>query len=315
MCLQWGHFQSWRGCDHPVPSMPSKLLGKTDLDPQLAEKEAQRILQFESTDECSEFTFGTWRSCVLWNESGDETNTILRQYPGPAQRTPLAAKLPYLASVLERTFVRDSIKRVRVFHARDGLLAPHRNLMESGHSFGRLSFPLRTDIRCLHSEEEFVFHLRLGEVWHIDEAAVHSACTPSNFSRVLVCVDFDLPGGSFESVFRDQGNPSDLLEPLVPNRSPIEGRFLEVVRSIGVIIDWHNVRDILQLLARVHFYYDISTTTCYDWLIQIAAQSQVPKLLDKATDFRRFCVGNRDPYETFEWRPDADWARSRISGP
>jgi len=295
--------------------MRSKLIRTIHLDPQLAEEEAQRILRFESTDECSEFTFGTWRSCVLWNETGDHRDTELRPYSGPARRTALGGKLPYLDSVLKDTFATDCIKWVRVFQVRDGVLAPHRNLGQSTRSLGRVSFPIRTDPRCLHSENDSVFHLRLGELWFIDDSEVHSACSLSSFTRILVCVDFDLPGNSFESAFLDRSNQSVPLEPLIAQREPIDGRFLEAIYSLGAIIDWQNVRDILQLLIKTHFYRDLNAITCYDWLIEIAARSQVPKLLEKVTDFKRFCLGNRDPYETFEWEPEFDWARSRTSGP
>jgi putative nonproteinogenic amino acid hydroxylase len=295
--------------------MRSKLLKRIRLDPRLAEEEAQSILESKGTDESSEFTYGTWRSYALWNGTGDQNDTRVREYQGAAHRTALALKMPYLDSVLKAVFATECIRWVRAFQVSDGILVPHRNLRESCRSFKRLSFPIRTDFRCLHSENDCVFHLRLGEVWHLDDSQVHSACSLSPFTRILICIDFDLPENSFESAFRDQANILAPTEPFVSRREPVDTRLLEAIYSLGTIINWQNVRDIIQLLIKIHFYRDVDAVAFYDWLIEIAARSQAPKLLQKVTDFKRFCVDARDPYETFEWGPGAGRLHQRIFGP
>jgi len=295
--------------------MRSKAFTRIYLDPHLIEEEAQSILISGGTDEHSEFTHGMWRSCVLWNGTGDQNDTVVRDYHGRARRTPLGAKLSYLDSVLEAAFATEHIKWVRAFQVRDGVLAPHRTLHEFCHSFKRLCFPIRTDFGCLHSENDCVFHMRLGEVWHLDDSEVHSACSLSAFTRILICINFDLPKDSFESALRGEPGRVERPEPFMPRREPIDNLFLETIYSLGAITNWQSLQDIIRLMIKTHFYRDVSAIACYDWLIEIAARSGVPKLLQKVTDFKRFCIDERDPFETFEWGPETKRFHPRISGP
>lgn len=295
--------------------MRSKLLRKIHLDPVLAEQDAQSILQSEGTDESSEFTYGIWRSYVLWNGTGDLKDTTVREYQGSACCTALAAKVPYLESVLGAVFATEHIKWVRAFQVSDGVLVPHRNLRDSCRSFMRLCFPIRTDPGCLHSENECVFHLRTGEVWHFDDFEVHSACSLSSFARVLICVDFDLPENCFESAFRTGASNDDCLQPCFPRREPVDTQFFEAVYSLGTLINWQNVRDIIQLLIKIHFYRDVEAIMFYDWLIEVAARSRIPKLLQKAIEFKKFCLETRDPHDIFEWHPEPGPLHARIVGP
>ena len=295
--------------------MRSKLLGKIHLDSQLAEEEAQLILECDGIDESSEFSYGKWRSYVLWNETGDAKDTAVRKYRGAARCTRTGTKLRYLNSVLGAALSTEHIKWVRAFAVSDGILAPHRNLWESCRSLKRLSFPIRTDSGCLHSENDCVFHMRLGEVWYFDDLGVHAACSMSPFTRVLICIDFDLPEGPLENAFCPAANAIEPAEPFIPYREPIDARFLQTVYSLSTVICWQNIRDVLQLLIKVHFYRDVPAIACYDWLVEIAARAQMPKLLQRVTEFKRFCLEARAPYETFEWDAESGWLRQRISGP
>lgn len=65
------------------------------------------------------------------------------------------------------------------------------------------------------------------------------------------------------------------------------------------MIERENFRDILFLLSKVHYKYDVHPSETYAWLIEISKQSGDDKMVEKAERIRDFAVEARDLSERF----------------
>src|SRR3954469_12811850 len=75
-----------------------------DLDPGRLEPDLTNTRLFRYSDAYSEFICGEWRSCMLWNKSGDINDNFLSDYDQPACMTAFGQRMPYLEDVLRHTF-------------------------------------------------------------------------------------------------------------------------------------------------------------------------------------------------------------------
>lgn len=281
--------------------MKSRILGKIGLDSSLLIPELTKILDFQSKDQYSEYTFGTWRSYVLANESGDGSDTSFRGYEGRLQRTALGRDLPYLGQVIEETFETDRLKWARIFLVHNGLLISHRDFVEFEEPFVRLNIPLATDPSCLHSEEDLVFHMRRGEVWFLDARTVHSACSLFDFRRLSLCLDFSDDGRPLEEWLRPPYRNDGALSPHLVERQALTEKDRQILLALGELLTQENFRDLVGVLGKVHFYRQAHAADAFDWLVEMARRSRDPELVEKALAFKRFCIEERALGERFEF--------------
>jgi putative nonproteinogenic amino acid hydroxylase len=247
----------------------------------------------------SEFSFGRWHSHVLANATGDENDDEFWPQNGPAVVTPLGKSLPAIFELLERTFCLDQLRWIRVLTQTDGLLIPHVDFIEFDRSTTRLQLPLRTTPSCLHSEGKNVIHMRPGEVWFLDATKVHAAYSPPGPSRVALCLDFDIPRKAIMTCLRQPSNSAQPLE--IVDRPPLGQEQLESLIDLGSILDISTVRDILRLLGIVHFRRQVHAAACFDWLIAAAERSRNALLVQRAQEYRTYCLYNRTYGKHFAW--------------
>lgn len=281
--------------------MNSRVIGSIDLDERLLNSEIEQILQFgDVKEEYSEYRFGIWKNYVLWNGSGNRKDTLFKGPQGGAIKTEFGRQLNYINSIIEENFHTEKIKMVRANLLRDALLIPHRDYVEfkdDSDRMARIHVPIKTDSKCLHSEDGNVFHMRLGEIWYLDVSRVHSACNLSETPRISLVLDFCLDGAPLESLLK-----SDRLKvpkPQMTERKPIDDNFLQAVASLKHIVNQENYRDIVQLLSRVHFYREVDQTVLFDWLIDICRGQDDQALLEKSMRFKTYMVKDRNLEERF----------------
>lgn len=281
--------------------MKSTIIGTLPLDPDRLAVEVEHIRQLHMQSTYSEFAFGRWESCVLANRTGDVRDAAIYAYEGPAVSTAHGRDLPYLMSIIEDCFDTTRLKWARLFAVKNGVLISHRDYLELPPGFVRLNVSLATDRTCLHSEEDTVFHMRVGEIWNLHVSAVHSGCSLSEFHRILLVMDFDLKDRPIEGLLDPSVRLREPVEPLLIERPPLESEQLEALHSLSSIVNETNTRDVLQLLSKIHFYRQAGSQSCHDWFCEITRRSGNPRLHEKAVAFRRFCIEERRYGERFEW--------------
>ncbi|MEU9169912.1 aspartyl/asparaginyl beta-hydroxylase domain-containing protein [Streptomyces sp. NPDC048420] len=279
--------------------MPSRILGKIELDQILLADDLATLASFPRIEEAyDEFSSGYWKNCSLWNASGEASDTTYRDINSQARETDYGRKLPYLESVVRKHFDMSRVTMVRARNLVDAMVIPHRDFVElekSKERYFRLFMVLEDNPAALHSDETGVFRMRPGEVWFLDAASVHAAVNFSTNSRQSICVDFVFDG-PFEDwqVFANQKVYRPDITPEKPFRQPPqEEEFSERLRALAAVIDHDNFKDVLFLLSKVHFRTDVPITATYDWLVEVCKESGDATLTRKAEKLRRYMVEKR----------------------
>ena len=113
--------------------------------------------------------------------------------------------MPELNAWIEATFRLDLLRLARIHSLGDGVLIPHRDFVEfldEKPAWTRIHIPIMTNDQCLHAEEDTVFRMRLGEVWHFDASRLHSATNFSAQRRLNLCLDFELGDLPLSAIFQ-----------------------------------------------------------------------------------------------------------------
>ena len=282
--------------------MHSKILSTTD-DVVHFEDDIRRILAFtQENQNYSEFRIGDWKSFVLRNTSGLDDDGQVAQSLLPLTMAPRGAGLHAINQWIDSNFNTTNLRLVRVHSMGDGVLIPHRDFLEfdeRARRWLRLHLPIKTNDRCLHSEENEVFHMRLGEIWHLDATRLHSATNSSDDRRLNLCLDFDIGNAPIESVFKKPAVPKNLPKPQMLTRPSLDDSFMAGLMGLSKVIDERNYRDIVGLLSKVHFYRDAGLSQFFDWLVEISKRSGSVSLLKKSETLCRFLRAERSMHERF----------------
>lgn len=274
--------------------MDSQIVGFIEIESKEIQRELDKIAQLEFNDtEYSEYVYGGWKNCVLRNATASYHDTTLREYEGYSKPTELAKNLDYVNSIVSKTFNLEYLKWLRIFICRQGVLLPHRDYLGMKKGFTRLHVPLQTDITCLHSEENIVFHMRVGEIWFLDATKIHSACSLSDSGRISLCLDF-VPEVPIKELIKnysihDQGL---LPKPCIIDREVLSQRDLEDILAVSNRVNEDNFAQIVESLARVHFLKQVDAIEMFAWLIEIARNSGKKKLIEEALLIKQFANGN-----------------------
>jgi putative nonproteinogenic amino acid hydroxylase len=278
--------------------MQSKILAHKQLPPALDE-ELSSLARVPAKPAYSEFVCGDWRSYVLANGTGNEHDSTFREYVGARKWTALAAALPDLCEFIEREFDTTRLRWVRVFGMRDAVLVTHRDALENVDPSTRILVALSTNAESLHSEEDEVFHMRRGEVWYLNQTAIHSACNLTNIDRLTLCLDFaDAADPAMQLKPTSEGASLEAEIILRPPLQPVE---LEALRGLGPVLSRRNVMDVVRWVAKIHFYRHAHAADWFSWLLDGASSSPDLLLYDKILAYRRYCIEARSVGEQFRW--------------
>lgn len=282
--------------------MHSKILSSAG-DVSRFSDDIQIILGFtQENQNYSEFRIGDWKSYVLRNTSGLDDDGLVSESSQPLKVTPRGAGLHAINQWIDSHFEIKNLRLVRVHSMGDGVLIPHKDFLEfdaHANQWLRLHLPIKTNDRCLHSEEGEVFHMRQGEVWRLDAAQLHSATNDSDERRLNLCLDFDIGGDPIESVFKTPMSPTDLPKPQMVARQALDDSFMTGLMGLSRCINERNYRDIVGLLSKVHFYRDASLSMFFDWLIEVCRRSGSTALIEKSEAFCLFLRAERSMHQRF----------------
>jgi hypothetical protein len=292
--------------------MPSFILGKINIDDERLKKDLKMHDIFPKiAEEYDEFGTGFWQNCSLWNATDDKEDTMYRDYDHAPKQTEYGKKLPYVDELLKINFNFDFMKMVRTRNLINGMVIPHKDFVElrkAKQQYFRVFVPLEDNELAYHSDEEKVFKMRKGEVWFLDAAIIHAAVNFSNNSRIFLCLDFVFPGEfNPEDIFVNKGIYNRKLTPFIVPREDVEADFEEnIVNTLSKIISRHTFKDVVFLLSKLHFYKNVSITSCYDTLVKIAEASKDEAVYDKALALREYLIEKRnlgDRFSMSKWPP------------
>lgn len=265
-----------------------------DLEAELAVLDAQK-----PNSEYDAFTYGTWESHVLANGSGASGDLAFAPHGEELRETALGAELPLIMSMVRRHFHTDNLQWVRVFGMQDGVLAPHVDFLEFDRPGVRLQIPLRTNLDCLHSENETVYHLRRGEVWQLQAAQPHSACAGAGQTRLSLCLDFDGDDLSAADVIKDVSAASGDIH-IVDRPALSETELGSMIEEASTMTEG-TIRSVFESLVAVHYRRNVSNVEVYSWFSEAAEKSGDARLKAKADAYRMYCVEKRAYGEHFAW--------------
>lgn len=251
----------------------SGLLGNVDLDPERVAADLAAIERLGFVDSYDEFVCGSWRTCVLWNASGDGADAVIHDYEGVAQLTEHGHKTPYLVELVERYANLDRLRFARVTRLSPGsVVVPHVDYVELGAPLVRIHLPLLTAAEAYASEFETIYHMARGEAWFLDATQPHSIANFSATPRLHLLLDFSGEG------------PQDALRNPVPDsraipavstvaRAPFTERDRDALAALALIADRNNVMDILSLVIKKYFRTEMGILDVFATIRRIAEGS------------------------------------------
>lgn len=276
--------------------MATQLLGAIDLDQRRLAADLATLAKARYSSEYSDFACGKWEFCMLRNQSGKQEEERVVVHDTPAVATPLGQSLPYLHELLDSHFDSNSIRYARIIRvAENACIIPHRDYLELNGKFVRVHLVLDTSERCYNTEEAKIFHMRPGEIWFLDASLPHSAGCFSPSPRLHLVVDIE-GARPLEKVVRNVIQPS-ARNAMVDARKEWTDEADKCILGFSEIICEANYREIVTILAKLHFFYKVDCRAMYGWLNEICRRCGDPALIERAHSLERFYLTDRAPGE------------------
>lgn len=275
-------------------SSPSHRLATVPIDQARLAADLARVEHHAFVDSYTEFVCGSWRTCMLWNPSGDGSDSLIRDYSGRAQRTEYGRKLGYIEELMSNNFDLDQLRFARLTRLMPGtVVVPHRDYLELKRDLVRIHVPLETDPEAYTSEEETIYRMGFGEVWFLDATKVHSIANFSKSNRTHLLLDFGADDP--HQVVRAKAPHSESMpaESVVARR-PLQPGERDALRALAQVVDPANFMDVLAIIIKRYFAADIDVREVFSWLADIAADSGNPDVLAQAKLLEQHSITSRE---------------------
>ncbi|MFI5685497.1 aspartyl/asparaginyl beta-hydroxylase domain-containing protein [Streptomyces sp. NPDC051636] len=285
--------------------MRSHILGRIALDQERLRKDLDYLAAVPTVEEeYDEFSNGFWKNIPLYNASGGSEDRLYRDLQGtPAQPTEHVQQVPYLNEIITTVYNVERLQMARTRNLKNAIVIPHRDFVELDREldqYFRTFMVLEDSPLAFHSDDDTVIHMRPGEIWFLDAAAVHSAVNFAEFSRQSLCVDLAFDGVFDEKeAFADTSVFAPGLIPDSPQRKPFTKEREAGILTLSGVIGRENFRDILFLLSKVHYTYDVHPSETFEWLVAVSKGAGDDKMVEKAERVREFAIGARELGERF----------------
>ncbi|MGE5292247.1 MAG: aspartyl/asparaginyl beta-hydroxylase domain-containing protein [Micromonosporaceae bacterium] len=260
----------------------SYMIGTVPIELARIDADLAEVEPFGFVDSYTEFVCGSWRTCMLWNATGDGADSQIRDYSGPAQMTELGRKLGYLEELMTNHFDLEKLRFARITRlAPRTVVVPHRDYVELESDLVRIHVPLMTAAEAYASEEETIYRMGLGEVWFLDATKVHSIANFSQRNRIHLLLDFHAPQPPLVFKGRQDGPWGMPATSVIPRR-PLRPDEHEAFRALASVIDQANFMDVLAMIIKRYFAAAMDVREVFTWLREIAADSNDPTILSRA---------------------------------
>lgn len=285
--------------------MRSHILGRIELDQERLAKDLAYLAAVPTVEEeYDEFSNGFWKNIPLYNASGGSDDRLYRDLRGAtAQPTDHLQRVPYLDEIINAVYNGERLQMARTRNLKNAIVIPHRDFVELDREldqYFRTHLMLEDSPLSFHSDDDTVIHMRAGEIWFLDAAAVHSAVNFTEFSRQSLCVDLAFDGAFDEKeAFADATFYTPNLSPDIRRRKPFTKQAEAGILALSGVIGRENFRDILFLLSKVHYTYDVHPSETYEWLMAVSKQAGDDEMVEKAEQIRDFAIGARELGERF----------------
>ncbi|MEW2377346.1 aspartyl/asparaginyl beta-hydroxylase domain-containing protein [Micromonospora sp. NPDC047812] len=274
-------------------STETGILGTCDIDADGLATDLDTMASFPYTDKYSDFVCGAWKSCAVWNGTGQGLDAGLDPYEGPAVVTDLGERLPYVRHLVGELFDLSLLKYGRLARLTPGsALVPHRDYLELDTNLIRIHLPLETDESCVSSHNTTLYHMNVGEIWFLDATQAHSAVSDWTKDRTHLVLDFQ--ADSLAACFT-----GEVQSPSIPSthqvaRQPVDREELAAFERAGVLMDTTNYRDFLKIAIKTMFTRDITPDGVFDLLEGAARHSPAAARLDMIPPMRRYFLLARE---------------------
>lgn len=276
-------------------SMHTHRITNLSLDTMLLESEIHTATQFRYSEAYNEFICGLWRSCMLWNKSGNTEDNFLNDCDTPAQITAYGRLMPHLVSVITSAFNLNYLRFARLATLTPGsVLIPHRDYLELKRGLTRIHIPLVTDALCFSAELNTVYQMKPGEVWFINATEIHSAANFSSKARTHLILDF-CEVERIETILRQPVSRSAEIIPQenILSRQPLTSSTTKLLCTLSDVIDATNYKDVFALLIKKYFTTDLPIITAVDWMLEIARMSGNPEVIARVQWIYDHCLIKR----------------------
>ncbi|MGI8667314.1 MAG: aspartyl/asparaginyl beta-hydroxylase domain-containing protein [Jatrophihabitans sp.] len=261
--------------------MPSSLIGTCSIDPARLAVDLEQVEPNGFIDSYDEFVCGSWRTCVLWNATGDSSDATIRDYPGTGHPTEYGRKLDYLDELMGDNVDLDLLRFARLTRLGPGtVVVPHRDYVELAADLTRIHLPLITAAGAYAAEADTVYHMAQGQIWFLDASRPHSIANFSDTPRIHLLLDF--AGCDPVEVLRNPmrsgiGVPAESIVP----RRPLTAGERATFEALSGVLDGENFMDVLAMLIRRYFVAELSITDVFDWMREIAVSADRPDLVQR----------------------------------
>ncbi len=286
--------------------MRTRLVGTLDLEQDALAKDLATARGFWYSHAYSDYLCGgPWRSSMLWTTDGENGDGVVTSYDHDSQRgfTPNGHQLPYLRDLIEAHFDTGRLNFARLAVVSNSVIIPHRDLLEldkipdDQRNTHRVHVPLATNDKCFFAEEDQVFSMRVGEVWTLNAANIHSVAALSTEDRIHLILDFvgrgdpdtlvRLPPGSA----RHEGIPPECLR----IRPPLDAARRAALVALADVVTPENLRDVLSIVIKESYFRDGGAGFVWQVFCEIAQRTTNAAVAAQIDEFyRRFLLEGHD---------------------
>jgi hypothetical protein len=270
----------------------TRLLSTYTVDAAALRHDLATMEAFPYTNTYSEFACGAWKSCAVWNGSGDGGQASLDAYVGPALLTELGEQLPYVEKLVGRVFDSSLLRYGRIARLTPGsALVPHRDYLELESNLIRIHLPLETDDTCLNSHENVIYHMNVGEIWFLDATKTHSALSSWNRDRIHLVLDFK--ADSIDKIMISDPSITGISTERDIARPPMTAAESEAFITAGALMTHATHRDFLKIAITVLFTRNVEPAEVFTLFEAAAERSGKPDVMEAVKPMRAYFLHTR----------------------
>ncbi|MET8336067.1 aspartyl/asparaginyl beta-hydroxylase domain-containing protein [Streptosporangium canum] len=282
--------------------MRTQYVSTLQLDQARLAKDLEHALTFKFSEAYSNYLIGgPWKSAMLWATGGDEGDGLLTNYDYQDRSTftEYGRQLPYIQEIITSVANTTRLTFVRLAVFAKSVIVPHRDYIElaeipqDARSAHRLHIPLATHEDCFFSEDNQVYRMQAGEVWHFDASQIHSVASFSAEPRIHIIFDFaDRPQDGPILTIPDEGNGT--IEPgRIVQRPPLPDAERAALARLSTVLTMDTFNEVFAIVVKTHFRRDGGDGFVWETMLDLSRASADPAVLPHATELHQYFTLDR----------------------